>query len=144
METLLEKIRSTEDDKPLGVIRIIIGVIIASTGMMKLLVPMLWNAWSGQLTHANIPFLTFNLWFVPFVEMTTGLLLAFGFFARLGSLVVIVMMSVATYVHLVVNDPSLFPLQPDEPVIPFVLIAMCIYVLIRGGGSWSKDLKSVN
>jgi uncharacterized membrane protein YphA (DoxX/SURF4 family) len=144
MQALIEKIRSTKEDKPLGIVRVIIGIIIFSTGLMKLLIPMLWNAWFGQLTHANIPFYTFNLWFVPFVEMITGLLLISGIFSRLGSMVVIIMMLVATYVHLVVDDTSLFPLQPEKPIIPIVLIAMGVYVLMRGGGSWSIDIKSTN
>ncbi len=142
MENILEKIRSTKYDKTAGVIRIMIGMIILSTGAMKLLVPMLWNAWSGQLTQANIPFYTFNLWFVPFAEIITGLLLVSGFFSRLGSLILFFMMTVATYVHLTVHDSSLFPLQPQVPVIPLALIAAGAYVFWQGGGAWSADLKS--
>lgn len=87
MKNVLQLIRRTRYNKTAGVIRIIIGLIILSTGVMKFVVPMLWNAWSGQLTQANIPFYAFNLWFVPFVEIITGLLLVSGFFSRLGSLV---------------------------------------------------------
>ena len=75
---------------------------------MKFLVPMLWTAWSGQLAQANIPWYNFNLWFVPIVEMITGITLAVGFFSRAGAVVVMVMMLVATYVHLVLDDPTLF------------------------------------
>lgn len=142
MKNFLEKIRSTTYDKRVGVIRIMIGILILSTGVMKLLVPMLWNAWSGQLTQANIPFHTFNLWFVPFAEIFTGLLLVAGFFTRFGSLVMSFMMMVATYVHLTVHDPSVFPLQPQAPIMPLVLIGAGIYIFLHGGGAWSKDLKS--
>ena len=51
-------------------------------------------------------------------------------------------MIVATYVHVVVDDPSLFPLQPSEPIIPALVMLGSAFVLWRGGGSWSKDLKS--
>ncbi len=61
MEHILQKIRSTKYDKTAGMIRIVIGMIILSTGVMKLLIPMLWNAWSGQLTQANIPFIPLAL-----------------------------------------------------------------------------------
>ena len=142
MQNILEKIRNTKQDKTAGLIRIMIGIIILSTGVMKLLVPMLWHAWSGQLTQANIPFYTFNLWFVPFAEIVTGLLLVSGFFSRLGSLILFFMMTVATYVHLTVHDPSLFPLQPEAPVMPLALIAAGAYVFWHGGGAWSRDLKS--
>jgi hypothetical protein len=55
-------------------------------------------------------------------------------------MVVIGIMAVAAYVHVVVDDPALFPLQPSNPIIPLVVIAMCVYILWRGGGSGSKDL----
>ena len=38
--------------------------------------------------------------------------------------VVIGTMIVATYVHSVVDNPSLFPLQPKEPIIPLIVIVM--------------------
>jgi hypothetical protein len=56
--------------------------------------------------------------------------------------VVINMMLVATYVHLVVDNPDLFPLQPEEPIIPLVSIAVAAYIVWCGGGAWSMDLKS--
>jgi len=139
MEDVLRKIRHTTADSKAGVIRIMIGLIIFSTGVMKFSIPMLWAAWSGQLLGAGIPFYEFNLRFVPVVEIIVGLLLVIGFLSRLGSLVVIVMMTVAAYVHLTVHDPSLFPLQPDAPVIPLLLIAASAYIVWRGGGSWSSD-----
>ncbi len=139
---MLETMRGTKNEKTLGVIRIFIGMMFFSTGIMKFLVPMLWNAWSGQLTQANIPLYNFNLWFVPIVEMITGITLAVGFFARAGAIVVMVMMLVATYVHLVVDDPTLFPLQPEDPIIPLITLAMAGYILWRGSGAWSMDLKS--
>ena len=44
--------------------------------------------------------------------------------------------------HVVVDDPSLFPLQPSEPIIPAVVILASLYLILRGGGSWSRDLKA--
>ena len=111
------------------------------TGLMKLFVPVLGQAFSGQLIAANIPFYTFNVWFVPITEVVIGVLLLLGLFSRIGSLVAINMMLVAAYVHLVVNNPALFPLQPEEPIIPLITIVVAVYVLWRGGGTWSLDLK---
>ncbi len=132
------------DNKVLGIIRIFIGLLILMTGVMKFLFPMLRNAWSEQLTQANIPFYTFNFWVVPIVEIVIGSLLVLGLFARVGGLVVMGIMTVATYVHLTVNDPTLFPLQPKEPIIPLIVFVLSGYVLWRGGGAWSMDLKSSN
>ncbi len=141
MEELLEKIRRTKDEKGVGVLRIIMGLIIMMSGWMKFLVPTLREAWSGQLLQANLPLYEVNFWVIPVVEIVVGLLLMVGFFSRLGALVVLGMMVVAVYVHLVVDDPSLFPLQPHQPIIPLTLIAIGAYVLWRGGGAWSRDLK---
>ena len=76
------------------------------------------------------------------MELFLGVVLAIGLFVRPAALVVIGIMVVATYVHIIVDDPSLFPLQPSEPNIAIMVIAGSIYLLWRGGGAWSKDLKS--
>ena len=137
---LLHTIRKTSDKKLVGTIRLFLAVLFLMTGAMKLLVPTLAEAWAGQLIAANIPFYILSRWSVPFVEMAVGVALAVGAFARLTVVVVIGIMVVATYVHFVVNDPSLFPLQPSKPVIPLIVIALSLYILWRGAGSWSKDL----
>ncbi len=108
---------------------------------MKFAVPSLRNAFSGQLTEAGLPFHSVNMWLVPLVEVVLGGMLIVGLFGRVASLVAIVMMIVATYVHLVVHNPELFPLQPEAPIIPLVTILLCSYVLWAGSGSWSIDLR---
>jgi uncharacterized membrane protein YphA (DoxX/SURF4 family) len=112
------------------------------TGVMKLVVPMLAEAWSGQLLAAGLPFYELTRWTVPFVEIGVGVALMLGLFARLAGLIVIGIMVVATYVHLVVDDPSLFPLQPSEPIVPVAVMVMTAYVVWRGAGAWSQDLKA--
>ncbi len=112
------------------------------TGAMKLLVPMLADAWSGQLLAANLPFYSITRWTVPFLEVFLGIALALGLFTRPAAAVVIGIMVVASYVHVVVEDPSLFPLQPSEPIIPLIVITMSAYILWRGAGAWSLDLRA--
>jgi uncharacterized membrane protein YphA (DoxX/SURF4 family) len=143
-EVLLKAIRRTTDDKTLGVLRILLGGLFVMTGLMKIFVPMLGEAFSGQLIAANIPFYAFNVRVIPVAEVIVGLLLILGLFSRVGGLIAINMMLVATYVHLVVDNPTLFPLQPEEPIIPLISIAVAAYVLWRGGGAWSLDLKASN
>lgn len=140
----LDDIRKTSDNKLAGSIRILLAVLFLMTGAMKLLVPMLAEAWSGQLLAAQLPLYSLTRWAVPFVEIGLGIVLAIGFFARPAALVVIGMMLAATYVHLVVDDPALFPLQPSEPIIPVIVIAMGAYMLWRGAGAWSSDLRATD
>ena len=111
-------------------------------GLMKLFVPLLGEAFPGQLLAANIPFYAINVRIVPVAEVVVGALLLMGFFSRIVGLVVISMLFLATYVHLVVDNPDLSPLQPEKPNIPLVAIAVAAYVVWRGAGAWSMNLKS--
>ena len=134
-------IQKTESNKLAGGLRIFLGVLFVMTGLMKLLVPMLAEAWSGQLLAAGLPFYTLTRWSVPFVEAGVGVVLLLGAFARVASAIVMGIMVVATYVHIIVDDPSLFPLQPSEPIIPVLVMAIAGYLIWVGAGSWSADLR---
>jgi len=142
MQATINKIRHTNDSKILAVTRITLGVLLLMTGLMKLFVPMLGDAFSQQLIQAKIPFYAFNIYFVPLTEVIIGACLVLGFFSRIGASLTINMMLVATYVHIVVHDPKAFPLQPTQPIIPVVVILMSTYILLKGGGAWSRDLNA--
>jgi len=124
-------------DEALGTTRIFIGALILMTGVMKITVPMLRTAWSGQLRLARLPFYKLTFLFLPVVEITVGTLLVLGVGTRPAAAVVLLMMLGAVYVHVVVDDPSVFPLQPNAPIIPVVVIGLTIYVLVAGTGAWS-------
>ena len=141
MGALLSRVRHTRCSNAVGLCRALLGLLFLSTGVMKFAVPSLRNAFSGQLTEAGLPFHYVNMWLVPLAESVIGGMLLVGLFGRIASLVAIVMMIVATYVHLVVHNPELFPLQPEAPIIPLVTILLCLYVLWAGSGSWSIDLR---
>jgi uncharacterized membrane protein YphA (DoxX/SURF4 family) len=137
----ITRIRRTSNSRLAAGLRLALAVLFLMTGAMKLLVPMLADAWSGQLLAAGIPLYTISRWSVPFLEIVVGLALGVGFVVRLAGLVVVGIMLVATYVHLVVDDPSLFPLQPSAPIIPLIVIAAAAYLMWRGAGAWSLDLR---
>ena len=137
-----QRVRRTRSDGVARGIRVVLGVLFVMTGAMKLVVPMLSVAWAGQLAAANIPLPELNRWIVPFIEMAVGVALLVGFYTRIAILLVLNIMAVATYVHLVVHDPALFPLQPAAPIIPAVVVILSVYVLVKGGGSGSLDLKA--
>ena len=138
----LDDVRRTSDNRLAGVMRLLLALIFLMTGAMKLLVPMLADAWSGQLLAADLPLYVVSRWTVPFLEIALGITLAAGFLVRPAVVAVTGIMVVATYVHVVVDDPSLFPLQPSAPVIPLVVVAMCAYLLWHGAGAWSLDLRA--
>ncbi len=138
-----ENIRNTSDDKVAGVVRLLLAMIFVMTGVMKLVVPILGQAWSDQLLAANVPFYSLTRWAVPFVEIGVGVALTVGLYARLASVIVMGIMVAATYVHLVVDDPTLFPLQPSEPIVPLIVLVMSAYIVWRGAGAWSADLRAM-
>ena len=141
---MFDRLRKTSNNKIGGVLRLLLGVVFFLAGILKIIIPSLDLAFSGQLIAANIPLQGIVLLTFPIVEMVLGVLLVVGFHARLSAAAAAVSMVVATYVHLAVEDPSLFPLQPVEPIGPLVLLAMAFYVLWRGGGTWSIDLSKAN
>ncbi len=138
-----ENIRNTSDDKVAGVVRLLLAMIFVMTGVMKLVVPILGQAWSGQLLAANVPLYTLTRWTMPLVEIGVGVALTVGLYARLASVIVMGIMVAATYVHLVVDDPTLFPLQPSQPIIPLIVLVMSAYIVWRGAGAWSVDLRAM-
>ena len=136
-------VRRTSDDSVAGAIRMALGALFLMTGVMKLAVPMLAEAFSGQLVAAGIPMILLVKWAVPLVEIGAGLALFVGAFTRVAAVVVIGVMVAAVYVHVVVDDPAMFPLQPNDPVVPLAVIVMAGYLVWRGGGSGSVDLRDV-
>jgi uncharacterized membrane protein YphA (DoxX/SURF4 family) len=140
MKEILKSLQKTRASNTALAVRIMLGILFLMTGLMKFAVPELRLAFSGQLEAAGIPFHSLNMWAVPATEVSVGVFLALGLFSRLASVVAIMTMLVATYVHLVVHDPALFPLQPEAPIIPIIVIVLSLYVLWKGSGSRSLDL----
>ncbi|MEN8144780.1 MAG: DoxX family protein [Gemmatimonadota bacterium] len=136
----LQAARQTRDDRVVAGIRIALGILFVMTGLMKLAVPTLGAAFGGQLADANIPLASLSRSVVPLVEIGVGTVLLAGYYTRIATLLVYSIMIVATYVHLVVDDPSLFPLQPHKPVVPIVVMVLAAALLAKGGGSKSLDL----
>lgn len=141
MNNPLTRLQLTQASRVVATIRMLMGVLFLMTGVMKFVFPELRAAFSGQLMAAAIPFHDLNMWLVPAAEIGVGALLLVGLLTRLATLAALGLMVVATYVHLVVHDPALFPLQPTQPIIPLVVIVLGIFLLRHGGGSWSLDLR---
>jgi uncharacterized membrane protein YphA (DoxX/SURF4 family) len=124
-------------DAALAIARVMVGAVMAMTGVMKLVVPHLREAFRAQLRLAKLPLEEPTFAMLPFAEILVGTALVLGVLTRPAALVVVLMMLGATYVHLVVHDPSVFPLQPEAPIIPIAVMALAVFVLIGGAGAWS-------
>lgn len=141
---MLDRLRKTSNDRLAAVLRLLLGAVFFMAGILKVVVPSLGQAFTGQLAAANIPLQEVVLYAFPVAEMVLGITLLFGFHARLSAIVAAITMIVATYVHIVVEDPSLFPLQPVEPVGPLLLLVMLLYVIWKGAGARSFDLSEIS
>lgn len=139
---IMKKIRETHHNKIIGINRIMLGVIFSMTGIMKIAFEQYGAAWSVQLLEAEIPLYTFTYWFIPILEIIIGITLLLGYYSRLGALMALPIMLVGIYVHLTVTNPAAFPAQPQQPVMPVIIILMSAMTLMKGGGSWSKDLEA--
>lgn len=131
--------REISNNRIVATVRILAGVIVLSTGVMKYAVPMLWEAWSRQLIAADLPLYSLALWTVPAVEIVLGIALVLGICPRLAAMAVSGLMVVATYVHLTVRDPTVFPLQPHFPIAPLMVLAMALVVVAKGAGAFRKE-----
>lgn len=131
----------SKNSRVTGVIRILLGLQFVSFGILKPVVPWIWEAWNQQLTQAHLPLAGVLRYIGPASEFALGLLLVLGLKARLGAAGVVGMMLVATYVHSQV-DPAYLPLQIGPPIFPLVAIAMAGVVLRSGAGAWSYDGRS--
>ena len=105
-----DSLRKTSRDRLGGVLRILVGLLFLMAGMLKVVVPSLGEAFSGQLVAAGIPFHELVLSTFPVVEMVLGILLLVGLHSRISAAFAAASMVIATYVHIVIDDPSLFPL----------------------------------
>ena len=73
-----QRIRITSPDRIAAGIRVSLGILFVMTGAMKLVVPMLAEAWAGQLAAADIPLQELNRVIVPFIEIGVGSVLLAG------------------------------------------------------------------
>jgi uncharacterized membrane protein YphA (DoxX/SURF4 family) len=118
-------------------VRSFVGSLMLSTGVMKLVVPRLRSAWGAQLEQSGLPLREATYYALPIVEIGVGVMLIVGLLPKTGAVVVISMMAGATYVHIVVDDPDVFPLQPKKPLIPLGLIGMALYILAK---AWPRSV----
>jgi uncharacterized membrane protein YphA (DoxX/SURF4 family) len=140
---MFDQLRNTTNHTLAGILRLLLGLVFVMAGVLKVTVPHLGEAFEGQLAAAEIPFRELSLLTVPYVEILAGIALLPGWQTRLSVAVASAIMLVATYVHLAVDNPLLFPLQPVEPIGPSILLAVLLYMLWRGGGAWSIDLARI-
>ncbi|MCH9057618.1 MAG: DoxX family protein [Planctomycetes bacterium] len=147
---VLDAIRKTCGCRHMIVPRLLAGLPLTAFGVMHLTgaMPM-----RPLLEAAGIPAPGLMAIVAPLAQLVAGLLLLSGAFARIGGMLAAGAMVGAIMTHVKIpNDqwpvPTTDATQGPWPEPTFmmylaILIALCsVYVLVRGGGAWSIDIRS--
>ena len=128
MKKSLNVIRGSRDSDFTSAVRVLLGLFILITGVVKFFVPEFRASFMGQLAAAGIPLQAQSLFLIPVLEAVVGAMFLGGVLIRLASLVAILIMALGTYLHLVVDEPSLFPLQFGLPLIPIIALVLSAFL----------------
>jgi putative oxidoreductase len=132
-------------DVALLVCRVVVGAFFAISGAHKLISPTRHQALFETLKASRIPYLKVMSWFVPGVELSAGLGVAFGFLAPLAALGLICILTVAIVTDGLGRIPSWNPTDrsdylEDVLYLPEVLyVLLLLPVLTMGAGPVSLD-----
>jgi uncharacterized membrane protein YphA (DoxX/SURF4 family) len=132
------RIRHTDDDGRMIIIRLIAGLIFISEGILKYKL----IQWLGPGRFAEIGFSHSFFWayFTGAFEITCGLLVLIGFWTRIASIPLLIIMFVAfitTKLPILLNKG--FWTFAHEYTTDFSLTMLLILLIIYGGGKWSMD-----
>lgn len=123
IDTRLERHSSTA----LGVFRILIGLLFAMHGTAKLI------GWPATKSGA-VPFGTWPYWYAGVIEITVGVLLALGLFARLVALIGAGTMAFA---YLTEHQPTgVLPIQNGGELAMLYLLAFLL-IAFAGAGAFA-------
>ena len=149
----MQKLNKTDSSKTTMLIRLMVGAVFLSEGIQKFLFPIMRGA--GRFEKMGFPNPEFFGSFVGIFEILGGLLILFGLLTRAGALSTLVIMTVAIVV-------TKIPIAFGHSFGPFTLRKLSTYgfwsmahemrtdfamwlgslfLLFKGGGSWSVDLK---
>ncbi len=150
---MLSKLTHTTAPPAVVLIRILVGWVFVSEGLLKFLFADANGA--GRFAKIGIPFPAFTGPFVGFVEIICGTLLLLGLFTRLATIPVLISMSVAvisTKVPILLGHgigPFSLPKLASyglwsmlhEARTDFSMSLGLLFLLIVGAGRWSIDAK---
>jgi uncharacterized membrane protein YphA (DoxX/SURF4 family) len=134
------KILNTGNDYKIIVMRIIVGLIFISEGILKYLLVQ-WLG-PGRFTEIGFRHAFFWAYFTGAFEVLCGILVLFGFLTRLASIpLLIIMITAFITTKLPILTTQGFWTFVHEYTTDFSLTLLLIMLIISGGGRWSVDLK---
>jgi len=140
MNTILQfLLRHTEGPRSVLLVRIAVGLIFFTQGILKYIDP---NMGLVRFTRIGFPHPYFTAHFVGTFEVLCGLLLLLGLWTRLVSipLLIVIMTAIAT-----TKIPELFRANQgfwymvSDARTDFAMFCCLVFLISVGGGSWSLD-----
>lgn len=136
---IFDRIRNTDDDGRLIIVRLITGLIFITEGILKYKL----IQWLGPGRFAEIGFGHPFFWayFTGAFEVTCGLLVLTGFWTRIASIPLLIIMIVAfiTTKIPILMDKGFWTFTHEYRT-DFSLTLLLVLLIIYGGGRWSVDL----
>lgn len=120
-------------------IRLMVGLVFVTEGLLKFLFPDLWGA--ARFASLDIPAPGFFAAFIGGTEMICGFLILIGLVTRLATIPLILIMLTAfgiTKAGIFVSDGIWGVLHASRTDLSMLLGN--IFLLMQGGGRWSLDL----
>lgn len=134
------KILGTGNDSKTIIIRIIVGLIFISEGMLKYK-QVQWLG-AGRFTDIGFTHPFFWAYFTGAFEIVCGMLILLGLFTRVATVpLLIIMLTALITTKLPLIDTSGIWTFLHDYTTDFALTLLLILLLIHGGGKWSLDRK---
>ena len=151
---MLRKILHTDQSKTTLIIRLMVGAVFLSEGIQKFIYPAVRGA--GRFENIGFPAPEFFGTFVGIFEIICGILLFAGLLTRGAAIAMLINMTIAIIVTkipiafgesfgpFVLRDLNNYGFwsMADEMRTDFAMWLGSLFLLIKGGGKWSVDLKS--
>ena len=138
VSTIKTKILGTGNDNTTIIIRIIVGLIFISEGILKYK-QVQWLG-PGRFTELGFTHPFFWAYFTGAFEMLCGTLVLLGLFTRLASVpLMIIMLTALVTTKLPLIDTGGIWTFLHEYTTDFALTLLLILLFIRGSGKWSVD-----
>lgn len=135
---MLRKIRNTDHSKTTVLIRLMVGAVFLSEGIQKFLFPEALGA--GRFAKIGLPFPEFLASFTGTFEILCGALILIGFFTRLASipLTIIMLVAISTTKMTILANQGFWAMLHESRT-DWAMLLGCIFLLIKGAGYFSFD-----
>ncbi|TDE05720.1 DoxX family protein [Flavobacterium sandaracinum] len=140
---MFKKLINTDREKTTMLIRLMVGAVFLSEGIQKFLFSETLGA--GRFEKIGLPAPEFLGGFVGLFEILCGALILIGLFTRLGSipLIVIMLVAIATTKADVLAEKGVWEMLHGSRT-DWAMLIGSIFLLLKGGGFWSLDLRISN